>query len=395
MSDLLLRGGRIVDPGRGVDRTGDLLVRDGRVAAIGAPGETGAAPDATVIDAAGALVLPGLIDLHGHWYDASPYGVDPLASLAGGATTAVDAGTAGYGTFPAFRRYVIDRSPVRVLAYIHVAAAGLAASVVGELEEIRYARPRETAEVIRAHREVVVGVKVRIGTQACGANTTAALTLALEAAELAGTPAMVHIADGADVPAVLRALRPGDVVTHALTANGTGILDTDGRIHPAAREARRRGILFDVGHGCGSFTWRTARRALEEGFAPDTISTDLHRYSIDYPVVDLPTTMAKLRHLGMSEGEVLASVTSRAAAALQRDDVGSLVPGARADITLLRPGPDTLLRDAEALGEVVTAPWRPALAIVGGTVHDPAAIQVPLRPYVAADHEVDCTAPLG
>ncbi len=394
MPELLIRGGRIVDPGRGVDMTGDLRVRDGRIAAVAAAGATGAAPDATVIDAAGALVLPGLIDLHGHWYDASPYGVDPIASLKGGATVAVDAGTAGYGNFPAFRRTVIDTSPTRVLAYVHVAAAGLAASMVGELEEIRYARPRETAEIIAAHRDVVIGVKVRIGTGACGANSAAALVAALEAAELAGTPVMAHIADGADVPAVLRALRGGDVVTHALTANGTGILGPDGRIHPEARAARRRGVLFDVGHGCGSFTWATARRAIDEDFAPDTISTDLHRYSIDYPVVDLPTTMAKLRHLGMSEAEVLASVTSRAAAALQRDDIGSLAPGARADITLLRPGPDTLLRDAEAIGETVVAPWKPVLALVDGVVHDPVTIDVPLRAYVAADHEVDCTAPL-
>jgi len=174
-----------------------------------------------------------------------------------------------------------------------------------------------------------------------------------------------------------------------------GILGPDGRIAREARAARRRGVLFDVGHGCGSFSWASARRALEDDFAPDTISTDIHRYSIDYPVVDLPTTMAKLRHLGMSEAEVLASVTSRAAAALRRDDIGSLAPGARADITILRPGPDTVLRDAEAIGETVVAPWRSVLALVDGIVHDPAAITVPLRPYVAADHEVDCTAPLG
>ena len=148
------------------------------------------------------------------------------------------------------------------------------------------------------------GVKVRIGSQACGTNTREALAAALDAAERARVPVMVHIADGADVPAVLRSLRPGDVVTHALTANGTGILDAEGRIVPEAREARRRGVIFDVGHGCGSFTWRTARRALDDGFAPDTISTDLHRYSILHPVVDLPTTMAKLRHLGMSDAEV-------------------------------------------------------------------------------------------
>lgn len=394
MSELVIRGGRIVDPGRGIDRTGDLVLRDGRVASLDAPGAARVGADATLVDAAGGVVLPGLIDLHGHWWDGSPYGVDPIASLKGGATCAVDAGTAGFGTFEAFRRHVIERTPVRVLAYLHVAAAGLAASMVGELDDIRYARPEETAETIEAHRDVLVGVKVRIGTQACGANTAAALAAAVDAAERARVPIMAHIADGADVRAVLRTLRPGDVVTHALTANGTGILDVDGRIMAEAREARRRGVLFDVGHGCGSFTWQTARRALDEGFAPDTISTDLHRYSILHPVIDLPTTMAKLRHLGMSEAEVFASVTARPAAALGRTDVGTLEPGAPADVTILQPGPDARLRDSAGIAETVAAPWRPSLAIVGGVIHDPAAIEVPLRRYVTADREVDCTAPL-
>jgi dihydroorotase len=396
MSELVIAGGRVIDPGRGVDASLDVLVRDGRIVALLEPGAAAvAAPGATFVDATGAVVLPGLIDLHGHWYDASPYGVDPLASLAGGATCAVDAGTAGYGNFDAFRRYVIEPSPVRVLAYVHVAAAGLAASMVGELEEIRYARPRETAAIIRAHREVVVGVKVRIGSGACGANSAAALEKAVEAAELAGTPIMAHIADGAPMETVLATLRPGDVVTHALTGSGLGILGADGRISRAAWDARRRGVLFDVGHGCGSFTWQTAGQAIAEGFAPDTISTDLHRYSISHPVIDLPTTMAKLRHLGMSDTEVFAAVTSRAAAALGRDDVGSLAPGSRADITVLRPGPAATLTDSVGISQVVEAPWRPALVVLDGAVWDPATVTVPLRAFVDADHEVDCTAPLN
>ncbi len=395
MADLVIGGGRVVDPGRGIDANLDVHVRDGRVRTIAAPSAEPIAPDARRVDATGALVLPGLIDLHGHWYGASPYGVDPLASLAGGATCAVDAGTAGYGNFEAFRRHVIERTPVRVFAYVHVAAAGLAATMVGELEEIRYARPRETAAIIRANRDVVIGVKVRIGTGACGANSDLALDRAMEAAELAGTPIMAHIADGADVPRVLRTLRPGDVVTHAFTGSGTGIFDVQGRVLTEARVARRRGVLFDIGHGCGSFTWRTAGRAIDEGFPPDSISTDLHRYSISHPVVDLPTTMAKLQHLGMSEAEVLAAVTSRPAAAMQRDDVGSLAVGARADLTLLRPGPAARLVDSEGIAREVPAPWRPAAVILGGEVWDPAAVVVRLRAYVDADHEVDCSAPLA
>jgi len=389
----VLRGGRVVDPGTGVDAELDVVIEGGTLAALCAPGALPAGPGDTVLDVAGALVVPGLIDLHAHWYEGSPYGVEPRANLRGGVTCAVDAGTAGFESFGAFRRFAIDPAPVRIFAFVHIAAAGLAASMVGELEEIRYARPVETAEVIRAHRDVAVGVKVRLGTQAAGGNVRAALELALEAGELAGVPLMVHIADGADVPWVVSRLRPGDIVTHALTANGMGILD-GGRVRPEVRAARARGVLFDVGHGCGSFSWDVARRALEDGFAPDTISTDLHRYSIGGPVIDLPTTMAKLSHLGMSRDEVLASVTARPAAAIGHPELGALRVGGPADVTILREGPSAELVDSTGRRETVASVWQPELVFVAGERHAPTEVDVYLRPYTAADREVDCTAPL-
>ena len=160
------------------------------------------------------------------------------------------------------------------------------------------------------------------GAAPAGATSSAALDAALEAAELAATPLMAHIAEGADLRAVLPRLRPGDIVTHAFTASGPGILGDDGRILPEAHDARRRGVRFDVGHGCGSFSWATAAQALAEGLGPDSISTDLHRYSIERPVVDLPTTMSRYLALGLSLGEVVTATTSGPAAILDR-------PGAR------------------------------------------------------------------
>jgi dihydroorotase len=390
---LVLRGGRVLDPAQGIDAGLDVVVEDGRIVALEAPGR--AAPGGQELDLEGALVVPGLVDLHGHWFEGSPYGLDPRANLRGGVTTAVDAGTAGYANFGEFRRNAIEHGAVRVLAFVHVAAAGLATTVVGELEDIRWARPGEASAVVRANRDVAVGIKVRIGTGACGRNGTSALAAALEAASLAGTPLMAHIAEGADVASVAARLRPGDVVTHALTGSGTGILGRDGLLEEV-RAARRRGVVFDVGHGCGSFSWAVARRALEAGFAPDTISTDLHRYSFEQPVVDLPTTMSKFVHLGVPLADVVAAATARPAAIVGRPELGTLRPGAPADVTVLRRDPEpAVLVDSAGVGEPVAGRLRPEFTIVGGIVHRAAEVDVPLRPYLEADYEVDCAAPIG
>jgi dihydroorotase len=391
MTGIILRGGRVIDPANGIDGPFDVVVEDGRIAALDAPGT--AADE--VEDVTGTLVVPGLVDLHGHWFEGSPYGIDPVVNLAGGVTTAVDAGTAGFSTFGVFRRLAVDPAPVRVLAFLHVAAAGLVSTLAGELEDLRYARPRETAAIADANQDVVVGIKVRIGSGATGGNGSAALSAALDAAERAGLPLMAHIAEGADVVDVLRRLRPGDIVTHALTASGDGIRAPGGGLLPDVHDARRRGVLLDVGHGCGSFSWATARAALAEGVAPDTISTDLHRYSVERPVVDLPLTMSKFLHLGMPLADVVRAVTTGPAKAIRRDDLGTLTPGARADITVLRLDErPTPLSDSQGLPETVEHALRPVLTIVGGTIHRAADVPVALRPYLDADREVDCAVPI-
>lgn len=392
MSRLVLRGGRVLDPGQRIDARLDVVIEDGRIVALEPPGR--AAPADDVLDVAGDLVVPGLIDLHGHWFEGSPYGLDPRVNLRAGVTTAVDAGTAGYANFEEFRRNAIDGGPVRVLAFIHVAAAGLATTVVGELEDIRWARPREAAAVARANPDVVVGIKVRIGTGACGPNGAAALDAALEAATLADMPVMAHIAEGADVASVAARLRPGDVVTHALTESGSGILAGDGLLDEV-RAARGRGVVFDVGHGCGSFSWTVARRALDAGFPPDTISTDLHRYSLERPVVDLPTTISKLIHLGVPLADAIAAVTARPAEIIGRPDLGALRPGAMADVAVLHTDAEPAeLVDSSGVAETVGGRLRAVMTIVGGVVHRTEAVETRLREYLDADHEVDCAVPI-
>jgi dihydroorotase len=399
MSVLTLRGGRVIDPAQGIDGAFDVTIADGRVASItpsaGEPASHHGRSDALTENVDGLLVVPGLIDLHGHWYEASPYGIDARANLRGGVTTAVDAGTAGFANFGAFRRHTIDHAPVRILAFVHVAAAGLPTSLVGELEDIRFARPRETAAIVGEHRGVAVGVKVRLGTGACGANVGAALDAALDAAEAAGTPLMAHIAEGADVRAALNRLRAGDILTHAFTASGPGIFGDDGRLLPEAHEARRRGVQFDVGHGCGSFSWAAAERALDEGFGPDSISTDLHRYSIERPVVDLPTTMSRYLALGLSLSEVIAAATVKPAAILDRPDLGSLRPGNPGDVTVLRiVQTPAELADSNGIPRSVPTTLVPVVTGVGGTIHRSADVEVRLRPYVDADRDVDCAVPI-
>jgi dihydroorotase len=391
----ILHGGRVLDAGAGLDGVLDIAVEGGRIAAIAPSGEVAAVAGDRVVDVADLLVLPGLIDLHGHWYDGSPYGLDPLANLRGGVTTAVDAGTTGFSNFGSFRRHTIETAPVRVLAFVHVAAAGLVTTVVGELQDFRYARPREAAAIARENPDVVVGIKVRLGTEACGDNVAAALDAALEAADLAGVRLMAHIAEGADVRTALGRLRAGDILTHAFTASGPGILGDDGRVLPEAHAAVARGVRIDIGHGCGSFAWSTAAQALAEGLVPDAISTDLHRYSIEYPVVDLPTTMSRFLALGMPLEAVVTATTAGPAAILGRPELGTLRVGGVADISVLRLDPEPVeLPDAEGERRPVGPMLRPVWTMAGANLHRASEVEVTLRPFLDADREVDCRVPI-
>ena len=189
-------------------------------------------------------------------------------------------GSAGAQTFPGLRRLVIEQAQTRVYAYLHIAVEGMISSLVGELEDIRWASVEQCVQVAEANRDTIAGVKLRAGYQMVGPDPRAAVGLALEAADALGLPLMVHVIDmGMPLPELLAQMRPGDVVTHCFHGNEGSLLDASGNVWPEAFEARERGILFDVGHGVGSFTWRVARAALAQGFPPDTISSDIHAYN--------------------------------------------------------------------------------------------------------------------
>jgi dihydroorotase len=379
MFDLIVRGGRVVDPSQGLDTVTDVATLGPRIAAVGTDllkqGLRG-----EVIDARGLVVTPGWIDLHTHVYwGVAPLGVeaDPTC-LRRGVTTAVDAGSAGASTFPGFQRYVIDISLTRVVAMLNLSAIGMAhdsgfgAEVVGELEEIRWANVNRAIEVARAYADVITGIKIRLGKELVGPDpehTREVLRRARTVADTIGKPVMVHPGDSA-VPLqdILDRLVRGDVVTHVYHGRSEGVLDDAGRVRECVRSAIDKGVNFDVGHGQGSFTWRVAHRAFAEGLTPGTISSDIHAWNIAGPAFDLATTASKLLHLGLSLPDVVSRVTAVPAACIGRaDELGTLAVGALADISVFRLAEgEWRLHDAEGVEEISGVRFEPVVVIRGG-----------------------------
>ena len=339
MLDLILKGGRVIDPATGRDEITDIGFGDGRVAAIGADLPL---RGSDIVDASGLLVVPGLIDLHTHVYwGGTSLGVDAsVVAARAGTTTFVDAGSAGPGNFHGFRRHVIEPSPFRILPYLNVSFPGIfafaATVMVGENTDLRLIDPRECVRVINANRDLIVGVKVRVGRGAGGNSGVAPLDMALEVAEEVGLPVMAHL----DHPPpsrleVLSRLRRGDVITHCFRPFPNAPVRADGQIREEVMEARRRGVVFDIGHGGGSFGFRTAEKMLNAGFLPDVISSDVHALSINGPAFDQLVTMSKFLALGVELGAIVRAGTAAPAAALGRGDLGHLAVGAVGDASIL------------------------------------------------------------
>ncbi|MDF2812284.1 MAG: dihydroorotase [Microvirga sp.] len=336
--DLVLSGGRVVDPSQGIDRVMDVAFSDGKVVATGDGLATGAQ---AVHDVAGKIVTPGLIDLHTHVYwGGTSLGVDPLVLARGGCTTLVDTGSAGPGNYPGFLEHVIKPSPVRIVAYLNVSFAGIYGFskrvMVGESGDLRLMAPIDAVEVAEANRDTLAGIKVRVGFHASGNSGLVPLDIARQVAERVDMPLMVHIDHPPPtLPDVLAQLRPGDVLTHCFRPFPNTPATADGKVHSAVIEARQRGVLFDIGHGMGSFSFHTARVMLDNDFMPDCISSDVHALCIDGPAFDLLTTLSKFLCLEMPLVEVIRSATINAAKALRRPDLGTFKPGSVGDASIL------------------------------------------------------------
>lgn len=337
MNDLVLKGGRVIDPSQNIDKVTDVAFAGGKVAAIG---DNLAGRE--VRDVTGKLVTPGLIDLHTHvyWGGTSLGVAAELLAETGAVTTFIDAGSAGPGNFHGFRKHVIEPSPVRILPYLNVSYPGIyafsSAVMVGECADLRLLDLRECVRVARANADMVLGIKVRVGKTASGDNGILPLDMALEAASELGLPIMAHLDN--PPPArreVLSRLRKGDVLTHCFRPFPNSPATGDGRVRDEVLEARARGVIFDIGHGGGSFGFKTTRAMLANGFLPDVISSDVHAVSILGPAFDLLTTLSKFLCLGLDLSTVIRLATAAPAAAIRRPDLGTLKVGSVGEASVI------------------------------------------------------------
>lgn len=339
MYDVLLKDGLLIDPYQGIQEKMDVAISDGKVAALEPHISTSEAR--RLVDASGQIVAPGLIDLHAHVCHGITYlSVDPETScLLRGSTTVVDAGTIGELLFEGFRKFIIDSSRLRIYAFLNVGSLGLIyyfrkqewAKLIPEPSMTPlFVNLDDAARVIEANRDAIVGIKW---------HSTYGLDPALRLArELADRTGCLLMCENHHQPNVLKQMKPGDVVTHIFHGLHTrGLLDEDGKVRSEFYEAIKRGVILDVGHGVASFSWEVAEKAMEQGIKPDTISTDLHIRNVNGPVFDLPTTLSKFLHLGLTLEEVIRAATAKPAEVLGKAGIlGTLKPGAEGDAVVLR-----------------------------------------------------------
>ena len=338
--DLLLRGGHVIDPRNRISAVRDVAIVDGKVAVV----QSGIDPaDALkVVDVGGLYVTPGLIDIHTHVYagtgERRTYAGDNSLypdgfTLRVGVTTIADAGCAGWRNFDDFKQRIIDRARTRVLAFLNIVGNGMRGGTYEQDLTDMEAKP--TADMARRYPGLIVGIK----TAHFAGPEWAPVERAVEAGTLADIPVMVDF--GANRPErpvaelVTKKLRPGDIYTHVYSGL-RGEQDPSGHVNPGLLEGRKRGIIFDVGHGGGSFLWRIAVPALKEGFLPDSISTDLHIGSMNAGMKDMLNVMDKFLAMGMSLDEVVVRSTWNPAHEIKHDELGHLSPGAVADVAVLR-----------------------------------------------------------
>jgi len=352
--DLLIKNGRVIDPATGLDDDRDVAIAGGRVVEVAAT--IPAAGARTVIDASGAIVTPGLIDSHTHLFRGSDFfGIDAdSVAWQSGVTTWLDAGSAGAFRMPAFREQVIERSEVTIRALINISYLGVAGMNYDEYCNPATCNVDLLERVVDVHRDVIVGIKTRMGSDGVGYQGTFPLVKAVEASERTGLPIMCHISGSPpSIDNILGKLRARDTVTHAFTAAGERLIDSRRRLKPSVRRARDAGVRFDIGHGAGSFSFVSAEALTAQGFWPDSISTDLHQLSLPgprlvedgeqisrvrgdgAPQLTLLTVMTKLLFLGMPLAEVIRATTSTPATMFGLADRGSIRPGARADVAIL------------------------------------------------------------
>ncbi|MEZ5352433.1 MAG: amidohydrolase/deacetylase family metallohydrolase [Bryobacteraceae bacterium] len=338
--DLLLQGGHVIDGKNGLSAVRDVGIKDGKVAAI--ERSIDASRAVKTVNVSGLYVTPGLIDIHVHVYagtgergsyagDNSVY-PDPFTYRTG-VTTVVDAGSSGWRNFEDFKDRIIDRSRTRVLAFLNIVGNGMRGGRYEQNMDDMDAKP--TAEMALKHKDLIVGVK----TAHFNGPEWKPVDQAIAAGKIAKIPIMVDFGRAYPERSLAQLLndkfRPGDIYTHCYAGGGRGEL-LEGRVNPAILPAQKRGIIFDVGHGGGSFVWATAVQAFKEGYYPNSISTDLHIGSMNAGMKDMLNVMSKIMALGMSLDDVILRSTWNPAREIQHEELGHLSVGAIADVAVLR-----------------------------------------------------------
>jgi dihydroorotase len=337
--DLLLKGGRVVDAKNGISAIRDVAVKDGKIAAVAPEIDPAAALKTVMVK--GLYVTPGLIDIHVHVYastgERGSYAGDSsvwpdVFTFRTGVTTVADAGSSGYKNFEDFKEHIIDRSKTRVLAFINIVGAGMrGAKYENNLADME---PEPPAEMAKKYPQVIVGVK----TAHFGGPEWTPVENAVKAGTLANIPVMVDF--GANRPErpldvlLTQKLRPGDIYTHCYSGLRNE-LDASGHVNQGMIDGRKRGVIFDVGHGGGSFAWRVAVPAIQQGFLPDSISSDLHTGSMNAGMKDMLNIMGKFLAMGMTVDQVIAWSTWNPAREIHHEELGNFSIGAPADIAVL------------------------------------------------------------
>ena len=333
--DLILKGGHVIDPGNELDGVLDVGIKDGRIVSVSE--NIPASQGKKAIDVAGLYVAPGLIDLHAHVYGYSGSIYPDDTALLAGTTTVVDCGGSGWRTFEDFKEKIVDRVKTRVLCFINIVGHGmLGGSYESNVDDMD---PEKTAAKIKQYRDLIVGIK----TAHFGGKGWTAIERAIKAGELSDTPVIIDDKIFTDTgrttrEKVLDKMRPGDMHTHTFNDRQVELVNrVTGEVQPYIWEARRRGVLFDMGHGGGSFLWPVATKALAQGFKPDTISTDLHANSIMKPQADMANCITKMMALGMGLNDAIMRSTVNPARAIHKyPELGTLGEGREADVAVFR-----------------------------------------------------------
>jgi dihydroorotase len=338
--DLLIEGGTVVDPSQNMNALMDVAIKDGKILEV----SKNISKDRALksVSAKDRIVTPGFIDMHAHCYDGVGIGMNAdRYCLNRGVTTILDAGSAGSATFPNFKKYIISLSTTHIVALVHISPIGTI-MYEGGLSNLSWLNPQATAKMAVDNKPATAGIKIQLSKPITGSNDLECLKRALQAAEIARMPLMVHIEDPfSPLPDILKMLRKGDVFTHCYNNRPHNILDANGKIIPEARDARQRGVIFDPAQGQTHLSFDVAEKCMAQGFFPDTISTDLTMVTVERRVFDLPSMVSKFMAIGIPLDKAVAMVTVNPTRVFDFGaPIGTLRPGSDADVSIyeLRDG---------------------------------------------------------